>query len=426
MTTKRAVLVVCDGLRADLLRPDLTPNLCRLMSLGRLFSKHRSVFPSTTRTTSASIATGCRPGRHGLQGNAVALDEGAGLVPLTAGAPDFRDRLRKATGKTLQVPTLAERLEGHGGGIVFSNVSPGAAYFQDPDGHGHVYHRSASYAPGLTPITGDDHLTVSHDAAGDTAMTDRFIDEVVRRRKPASAVLWQCEPDHSQHEYSLGAPEHLAALAAADANAGRVADAVAALNAAGEDILFMAGSDHGHETVRNIIDLEALLIEAGFKDDRESHDCVVTSQGLSAFIYLSDAARERLPAIVDWLGGIEGVGSVHAGDALAALGQRTDGALAVAVDGAKSDAENDFGVPGLSDAFFNRFSTETRSGNGQHGGLGVNEQNPFLIAIGRGFEAGTVHRGASSAVDVAPTILHHLGVAGEGMEGAPLQLAAGE
>lgn len=423
MTEKRAVLVVCDGLRADLIRPEWTPNLCRLAGLGRWFPSHHSVFPSTTRTTSASISTGCHPARHGLQGNAVALDEGEGLVPLTAGAPDFCERLRKATGKTLRVPTLAERLEDHGGGIVFSNVSPGAAYFQDPDGHGHVYHRSGSYGPGLSAITGADHLAVSHDAAGDTAMTTRFIADVMHQRKPASAVLWQCEPDHSQHEYALGAPEHLAALAAADANAGRVADAVAALNAAGEDILLLVASDHGHETVRRIIDLEALLIEAGFKHGPESHDCVVASQGLSAFIYLADDARDRLPAIVEWLDGVDGIGTIHAGSDLAALGQRTDGALAIAVDGAKSDAENAFGVGGLSDAFFNRFSAETAEGSGQHGGLGINEQNPFLIALGGDFAPGTVHDAVSSAVDLAPTVLHHLGRPSDGMDGAPLQSA---
>ncbi len=425
MPQKRSVLVVCDGLRADLVTPELTPNLCRLKRHGRWFRNHASVFPSTTRTTSASISTGSHPARHGLQGNAVALDEGEGLVPLTAGAPDFRDRLRKATGKTLRVPTLAERLKADGGSIVFSNVSPGAAYFQDPDGHGYVYHRSGSYGPGLAPVTGADHLDVTHDFHGDTAMTTRFIEEVLGRRKPASAVLWQCEPDHSQHDYALGAPEHLRALAAADANAGRVADAVAAMNAAGEDILLLIASDHGHETVRRIIDLEALLIEAGFKRDRDSHECVVASQGLSAFIYLSDAARPRLAEIAAWLKGVDGIGTIHTGDDLAGLGQRTDGALAIAVDGAKSDAANAFGVTGQSDAFFNRFSAETAVGSGQHGGLGRNEQRPFLIAIGGGFVPGSEHAGASSAVDLAPTVLHHLGQPAEGMDGVPLQPRAG-
>ena len=71
---KRAVVVICDGLRADMVTPGLTPNLCALAREGQSFTRNRGVFPSTTRTTSASIATGCLPGRHGLEGNCVAID----------------------------------------------------------------------------------------------------------------------------------------------------------------------------------------------------------------------------------------------------------------------------------------------------------------------------------------------------------------
>ncbi|MAH83223.1 MAG: hypothetical protein CBB68_02520 [Rhodospirillaceae bacterium TMED8] len=423
MTDPRAIIVICDGLRADLLRPDLTPNLWRLKGVGRFFAQHRSVFPSTTRTTSASIATGCHPGRHGLQGNAVAIDEGEGLVPVTAGAPDFRDRLRAATGYTLQTPTLAEILKDFGGNVVFSNVSPGAAHFQDPDGYGYMFHRSGSFAPGLLPIHDTGHLDVSHDHHGDTAMTKRFIHEVLCERRPASAVLWQCEPDHSQHGYGLGTPQHLEALAAADANAGRVADVVQELNRAGEDLLLLVASDHGHETVRNIVDLEALLIEAGFKEDRDSHECVVASQGLSAFIYLAENTPKRVSEIAAWLDDVDGVGTVHTGEGLIALGHRADGALAIAVDGVKVKDVNAYGIAGMSDAFFDRFSLETQSGIGQHGGLGRNEQHPFLIAIGNSFPAATEYSHTSSAVDIAPTVLQHLGRPWHGMDGTPLQFA---
>ena len=79
-TTKRAVLVICDGLRADMITPDWTPNLWRLRDRFRFYANHRSVFPSTTRTTAASIATGCHPARHGLEGNCMALEIGRAHV----------------------------------------------------------------------------------------------------------------------------------------------------------------------------------------------------------------------------------------------------------------------------------------------------------------------------------------------------------
>ena len=157
----------------------MTPNLCKIGGEGRTYLNHQSVFPSTTRTTAASIATGCYPAKHGLEGNAVALDEGRGLVALSVGHADFRDRMLRATGKTLKVPTISERLVKRDPAIIFSNVSPGAAYFQDPDGFGYVYHRSGSFGPGLRPINDSDHLNVSHDANGDNIMTDRFCNEIL-------------------------------------------------------------------------------------------------------------------------------------------------------------------------------------------------------------------------------------------------------
>jgi len=84
---RRAVLVVCDSLRADLIRPDTAPTLHALGRSVTNFTGCRGVFPSVTRVTSASIATGCHPGRHGLLGNTMVLDEGAGLVCLSVGKP---------------------------------------------------------------------------------------------------------------------------------------------------------------------------------------------------------------------------------------------------------------------------------------------------------------------------------------------------
>jgi len=419
---KRVVVVICDGMRADLIRPDWTPNLCRLAEQSRVFSNHHSVFPSTTRTTAASIATGCLPARHGLEGNCMALDEGDGLVAISVGPAGFRERLKKATGQTLRVPTVSERLAAHGGGVVYSNVSPGAAYFHDPDGHGYVYHRSGSFGPGLSLITGEMHLAVSHDAAGDTVMTTRFCDEVLTRGGPAYAVLWQCEPDHTQHDKQLGSPEHIEVIRAADANAGRVAEKVALLNAAGEDILLIVASDHGHETVERTVPLVDLLIGAGLKDSTDSHEIVVASNGLSANIYGSEEGRARVPEVVEFLKTIDGIGNVYSGAELTEVGHLSGSALVIAVTAATSNDVNDFGVPGLSVAIGDGLLSDTHIGCGQHGGLGAYEQNPFLMISGGGFVAGTNSSESTSAIDLAPTALNHLGVAAGGMDGRVLGL----
>src|SRR5262249_59663807 len=123
-----AVVVTVDGLRRDMISPENTPHLCRLAGSAERFANYRTVFPSCTRVVSASLATGCFPARHGLQGNSVALLENGELVLRDAGRPDFLQHKRRITGRSLAVPTLAERLRDHGGAVIFNNVSPGAPY----------------------------------------------------------------------------------------------------------------------------------------------------------------------------------------------------------------------------------------------------------------------------------------------------------
>jgi len=113
---------------------------------------------------------------------------------------------------------------------------------------------------------------------------------------------------------------------------------------------------------------------------------------------------------------------VFAGDALAEVGHRNGTALAIAVTPRRSDAENEFGWPGMSLAFDNPLATETVVGCGQHGGLGPFEQNPFLIVRGGGFVPGNADA-PSSAIDIAPTILRHLGLPFAGIDGKPLATA---
>ena len=67
-----------------------------------------------------------------------------------------------------------------------------------------------------------------------------------------------------------------------------------------------------------------------------------------------------------------------------------------------------------------RAGTKDYTGLGQHGGLGENEQKPFMLARGGGFAAGTAQNGSTSPVDIAPTILQYLGLPHDGMDGKAL------
>jgi phosphonoacetate hydrolase len=65
----KILITVIDGLRPDMVTPDLTPQLCRFRALATWFRESRSVFPSMTRVATTSLATGSPPGVHGVVAN---------------------------------------------------------------------------------------------------------------------------------------------------------------------------------------------------------------------------------------------------------------------------------------------------------------------------------------------------------------------
>jgi hypothetical protein len=383
---------------------------------------HRAVFPSVTRCSAASLTTGCHPRRHGLHGNRMGLLENGRLVVRDVGLPDFRDHMRRATGGTLKVPALAERVADCGGCVAFSNVSPGAAYFLDPEHHGFVYHRAGSFGPDGRAIAGADHLAVSHDLAGDVAMTERFCEEVVKARRPAVGILWLANPDLTLHSAPLGSPAHLDAMRIADDCVARVIEAVAEQRAAGDDILLMVGSDHGQETIHAGVDITRWLATVGFARDIEAGALAVATQGTAALIYASAAVAERIATFVPRLEQEAWVEYVILGDALSDVGHEPSHGLVAAIDMAQIDRPNAFGVP------FGRYvavdgDKPAALGCGQHGGLGPDETRPFLVIDRPGLSPGAITE-RTSLIDIAPSILDFLGVAADGVDGRSLLVPA--
>lgn len=412
------VTVIIDGNRPDFVSDATTPTIAALKRAGTWFDAHRGIFPSATRASSASIATGSFPLNHGLRGNSLGLPIPGGHEFHDAGKPEFFDTYRRHFGRMLGRKAVAEHVADHGGALLASNVSPGAAWFHDSYSHGHMLHRELSYAPGRIAIDG---IEAPAGKVGDIAMTDRFI-AFLSERKPAVATLWLSEPDKSMHAAPLGSPTHLAALAHVDAQVARVTTEVERLRDGGHDVLFMIGSDHGHEAVTEVVPVERRLFEAGFKRELDGPEIIVAPQGSAAFIHFGGAALDRRGEVADWLAGQSWVETVFMGEDLADLGQIPGDDL-IAIDMAKTDGANINGVPGLT-AMAVRFSEDeddVRRDCGMHGGRGRYETNPTLLAIGAGFAAGTVRTAPSSITDIAPTTLAHLGIDGAVCDGRALQ-----
>ena len=418
MKNKRVILVICDSLRRDLITPVNSPLLTALARDSTWFSQARGVFPSTTRVSSATIATGCLPARHGLLGNCMLLASGDGLKNHSVGHPDFRAQMRAATGRTLRVPTLAQRTADHGGAAIYSNVSPGAAYFSDPDAYGHVFHRAGSYGPGHAPAA---KMDIASGAAGDAEMTAAFCAMLLGTRPPRVATLWLSEPDHSGHGHALGSPQHMQAIARAEACVACVLDVVASLRAQGDDILLIVGSDHGMESVVGEIDVESSLVDARLKDAADSTEVVVAPNGTAFVVGVTPDVESRIAPIVAHLREQPWCGEVFHGQALARIGLPIDDpACAIAGTFSATAACNQHGVAGMSWIAADRAEKKSYTGYGQHGGLGKHEQAPFLIVQGGGFAPGTTCDQPVSLIDYAPTVLRHLGLPHDGMDGQPL------
>ena len=415
MTHPIVLTLICDGNRPDFVLPGLTPNMAGLAARGTWFRNQRGIFPSATRASSASIATGSWPQAHGLRGNAVAALGADGFGLHDSGKPEFLDWFRQSRGRMLDRPYLASFAATQRGALIVSNVSPGAAFFHDGGRHARMIHRHESYRPGGAPDTA---LAAGPGIEGDRAATEAFIADLLASR-PSTATLWLSEPDVTQHAAPLGSDRHLSILAEVDALIGRVIEAADQLHDEGHDVLILLGSDHGHEAVIERIAVEHRMVEAGLKRSQDSTEVMVVPQGSSAFVYSSDAGRKA--EIRAWLADQPWAGRMVDGADLAKLGQIPDPAI-IALDMAKVAGSNRHGVPGLTYAC-SRHEPEDGSwqDRGMHGGTGPFETNPVLIAVGRGFDAGHVTTRPSRIIDLMPTALAHLGILGVQTDGQALQ-----
>jgi arylsulfatase A-like enzyme len=416
------LLVVFDGLRPDMMRPDVTPNLLRFASSGTRFAAARSVFPSETRVATSSVSTGCHPRRHGLVANRLRhpLDETRWVD--TGQVAACRALEQEMGGPLLEVPTWSECCAAAGRSFaVISSGSSGQAFLLAPR------------ADELGQIRLSGHGAEACSAAGrrllaelpppPAAPTDRAVwaAEVVRARllpdPPDVTVLWLCEPDTISHYGGLGSAAQHTALRAVDAAFGRILDDWRAGPSA-ERLQVIVASDHGHTTINGHVDVAAAL--AGVP---ELAGCRVLP-GSSGGIVVPGGDAKQIAASADWLTRQDWVGMVLADDRAdlppgvlprsAALVDHIRGAPVLYT--LRTSPENaPSGLGGMS-----LYDGALAVGAGTHGGLSRAELATVLMLAGSRVRSG-VSELPAGLIDIAPTALALLGIAGgEGMDGRVL------
>src|SRR5208282_3869803 len=360
------ILVVCDGLRPDLVTQQNMPNLFAIGREGVRFDRHHSLYPTLTMVNAGGLSTGTQPGVDGVLGNTMYFRPAAGAKisadlakliakPVALESPKILGQLNAPgalAGHLLALDTAEQEAEREGGYIAILGKAGPAFLFDDRliglndsrDLLGEP-HKDFLFAtddliaapPGRNAIAD----TIKPPASTATSARDAFyttvaIDQAIPAARaaaeggrPAIIVLWLRDPDATQHRAGLGTVQDFQALSATDADLGRIRSAIAGRGIEQRTDL-MVVSDHGFATVRMKVNLAGLLVAAGLKKSLDSGEVQVARNGGSDLIYLSpdefrtsDARRDILQKIVNFAEAQEWSGPIFSRDpAPAAEGRR--------------------------------------------------------------------------------------------------------
>jgi arylsulfatase A-like enzyme len=431
----RCIMVALDGLRPDMMTAANTPHLMGLAASGTRFANARSVFPSETRVATPSLITGCRPGAHGMVANTV-FDAGVAPERLLR-TKLVADVLAMAQGREspLQRPSLAERLAPHGKSFALVSAgTQGAARLLHPAAERldafrwNVEDMEGSAVDAVRALFGP---TPPH-AVPNTARVEFagrvLLEHVLPSRRPDVALLWLSEPDVAFHWAGLGAAETLAALRAADAVLGRIV-AWREAQPDARDIAIIVLSDHGHVTGKGKLCLRTELVKAGFRagTGMGPETDVVVAPAAAPGLWLRDPSLA--PQIAGFLANQTWAGPLLARDPailadghafpLAMLGSAHPRSADLVVTFAGEESTDSWGLPGT--APFD--APDVPEGGGMHGGLHRAELATVLVMQGGPFRSGAVAAEPADLTDIVPTVLHAMGLAGDGMEGRALRAA---
>ena len=414
------IIVVFDGLQPAQVTPELMPNLSRLASGEVTWANHHAVFPTVTRANVASLVTGHLPGSHGLTANTLMIPEFDPHRAFGALEPSLTEVA--AQHPVLLQPTLGDILHRHGLEYVAVGAgTSGNAYLQNPNAEAEG---GATIHPDFTLPRGLHQRIVERfgdwpDRRGPSApkmarVVDVVTQYVLQERQPAVAMMWLSEPDVSQHAHGVGSAEAVSAIGEADRQFGRLLNWLDREGGTGDTDMIIV-SDHGYSTITEVIDVEAQLRAAGFPPGGETGGVTVAPNGGTALFYATDNFHGTSERLAEWLMRQPWCGPLLASSAageiegtLPASLAGLDGprAPALAMSFAWNSAVNANGYAGHA------YSTSLGPGQGQHGSMSPHETRNVMIARGPSFKPSTVVDSPTGNVDIAPTVLHLLGLPG--------------
>jgi len=420
------LIVVFDGLRPDLITPESMPNLARFRAEGSEFPLSRAVFPSATRVNAATLVTGAVPGVHGIVANKFFDARAFPDRAIDTAQHTELEAAGRAWGRLVTAPSLGDLLAEAGRRMaVVSSGSSGTTLLLNPRAKllEHVTLYLQAWKASTPPAYADELLRAfgpvppagRPNAARLTHQTDLFIEGVHPRAQPTLSVVWFSDPDSTFHECGIGSAEGRACLRHADREFGRLLQWARQR----ERLQVIALSDHGHITARSQIEIQRLFAAAGLRFDSHFRDDVefAGSAGYTGAIRVRGGDRGRMGKLVAWLAAQPWCGVIFT-----AGGDGVEGAIPGTFDRAllmieherapelyfvmrNDDARDAHGIEGGC-----YFEGEYPEGGSTHGGLHPKELHNVLFAQGSLFRRAYRSPFPAGITDVAPTILHLLGL----------------
>ena len=420
---RHVVIVVWDGMRPDFVSEENTPTLWKLAKEGVIFRNHHPVYPSATNVNGTAMVTGVYPGKNGVIANYLYrpdIDRKRSVFVETPAVVAKGDEL--SGGKYVAFSTIAELVQRAGGRTATATTKTVGLLLNrhvDPVRPSNGVTLFAGKAlPGdvLNPIVAALGPFPSASLQKDVWTTKAATDFLWKDGVPAFSLLWLGNPDLTQHETAPGAPLALAAIKASDDNLAAVLSALDRQGARETTDVFVV-SDHGFSTIKRSVDLRKILRDAGFSakteftDEPKRGEIMLVGNGGSVLFYVEGHDAEVTHRLVEFLQQADFAGVIFTKEPMAGTFNPSEAKIDsrhapdVVMAFRWNDSKNQFGVPGMIDADWQR-----KAGEGTHATLSGFDMHNTLIAAGPDFHRGKMTDLPSGNVDLAPTILRILGI----------------
>jgi arylsulfatase A-like enzyme len=430
MRDSHFLILGLDGLRADMVTPELTPNLLRLAQRGVFFRQHHAVFPTATRVNIASLVTGANSGTHGIVNNTL-FEPGVtpgGLVDL--GKYDIVEAADAYyRGALFGTSSLGEILASHRETMLA--VSSGTT------GSNRLMHHKVKSlggigfsAQGLAPCHplseaktilarfGPVPAAGTPDQARLMYITNVFLHYLFPVHQPRVTILWFSDPDRTYHYCGIGTPASLEAIRAADAQLGRIMDWMQQPPQRGRFNLLVL-SDHGQITVRKQVSVCETLTTMGIPAGRGCYgdgDVAVVPWS-NGSIHVRHHDPQLVRKIATWLQeqpwcgclftkGKNQVEGIVPGTFARSLVMNEHPRTGDIIYVMRTDEEPD--AHGIKGGCYD--DSHLPLGGGTHGGLSQYELRNVCVAYGPAFREGHESFIPSGTIDVMPTLLYLMGL----------------